>query len=433
MIYECLDPGTRREKKVTIVYQYEKAWECCESCRERHKREERRQSEDPPERPGPWSPWTLTQLSKADNTRWRPFYYERTTHCICVPQLNDYMATYFGEGEHMVPVDRRGPPAYRVFVVIIAETTGRISLPAFFKANAQFVQSDSQFSYDIPRNGWGKQTEEKRKRKLWVSFFRMLIKFCCDGFMRELLPCPLGTGKIKDLLLDEEMNIRLHPAPEYLSSFPALDPDLRKTLYELWESVSVGSIYLLLLPLHDDAKGIKEDSDHCELNHPFWYKHPHRSHICSVRHFDFIRQKYKNDYSFIVEPFLYVLPEGYNLNAIGVNEQELHAAGGADVYVQLVSLNDDEFYSAHGFYNKLIDEDFTVPVAGTEVIMTGANDGADSVHHDEDKDSDDENITLDGMLLDSEEEDLLKKDMAIPLEVLLKSVRGRTEGSSEYP
>lgn len=51
--------------------------------------------------------------------------------------------------------------------------------------------------------------------------------------MRELLPIAGHTGKIKGLFLNREMNLRLHLAPGYLSSFRALDPAICNSLYEL--------------------------------------------------------------------------------------------------------------------------------------------------------------------------------------------------------
>jgi len=420
-IYDFLDA---KPLKIVTVYQPEKVEECCVSCKEQNKKRKKR----------PWSPRILTQLSTKHTIAWGYLYYERTIHRICVPQLNDYMVTYFWGGEKEVPSSRRGPPVHSALVSITAETIARISLHVFHENEAQFVQFGSQLAFQIPRNGWGKHDEDKRRRKHWESTFMKLNRLYAKGFMKQLVPGAQGAGKMKELFLDRDMNIRLHPTPEYLSSYPALDSDIRHTLYELWSSIDVGAIHLLVLPLGDEEKGIQEDKKHCKLTHPFWQRSPHKSHIHSVRRFDFDKSNYKSGYSFIVRPSRYVLPEGYDLNDIGVNEQKLHAAGGAAVYMQLVSPEDDEFHirlegPGEYFYDK-VDEDFTLPIVETDVIMKDVmEDAASSVGDNEDDDNesgDDSDLALDHMCLDYEDEDetmipLLKEDMKVPLEVLMKT------------
>ncbi|KAL6353657.1 hypothetical protein LRP88_12970 [Fusarium phalaenopsidis] len=262
----------------------------------------------------------------------------------------------------------------------------------------------------------------------------------------------MGAGKIEGLFMDRHRNLRLHPTPGYLSSYPVLDPNFRNALYDLWSSVSVGSIQLLVLPPRGDGKGIRQDENegHCKLTHQFWKKPPHRSHIHSVCYTDFDKPNYRNSSSFVVKPHEYVLPEGYSLKEIGINEENILKAGGAAVYVELVSAEAEEFnIRCEGpldFFYDQADEDFTMLDADTDTAMTDAPEAsraADSVDNDDDmemsdNDEEDDSESGDdcgaalGTPLDHEEQDgtalilLLAEDMETPLAELMKRVYGVT-------
>lgn len=325
--------GTTKPRTVAI-YQPNEVWDCCQACRDR---DERRQSTNTAER---WSPWTLTQVSKEFNRNWRPFYCSRTAHRICQPQLKDYLTTFFpGRAERIVPVERWGSPVNYACVYLTAKTLARISVHELHEAGGAFHRCKSKLVYRVGKDGWGNQNGGEEQRSLWESAFQQLNTLLFNDPRKELRPV---AGKIEALFIDRHRNIRLHPTPQYLSSYPNLDPHMRNAIYDLWSSVSVGSIQLLVVPPHDGGKGIRqyENGEHCKLTHPFWKKHPHRSHIHSVW---YAKPNYQGGLSFVVNPKDYVLPEGYSLKEIGINEQKILEAGGATVYVQLVSAKDKEF------------------------------------------------------------------------------------------
>ncbi|RTE78554.1 hypothetical protein BHE90_006940 [Fusarium euwallaceae] len=161
-----------------------------------------------------------------------------------------------------------------------------------------------------------------------------------------------------------------------------------------------------------------------------------------------IYQPDKGGLSFVVKPQEYILPEGYSLKEIGINEQNILKAGGATVYVQLVSAEDEEFNirreGPHDFFYDQADEDFTM--LDIETAMTDAPEASrasDSVRNDDDperSDNDEEDDSESGndydtaldTSLDHEEEDstamiiLLAEDMEIPLAELMKRVYGVT-------
>jgi hypothetical protein len=194
------------------------------------------------------------------------------------------------------------------------------------------------------------------------EFFQKLVNFYEKGFLRELLPSGGGAGKIQELFLDRTFNLWVHPAPGYLSSFPSLDPDLRNSLYELWNSLPVRSIYLELLPY----EGGESSSYQCEVGYRFWKKLPHRSFIQSVR---------LGPGAFLIKPHPFVLPEEYSLMNIGVNEQQLRDVTGAAVYLQLVAPEDDEFHirieGPHEYPHEYVDEDWN------EITVTEASGDSD--------------------------------------------------------
>jgi hypothetical protein len=411
---------------------------------ERDTEEEERDTEEEEEG---WSPWTLTQVSKEFNKQWRPFYYSRTTHSICPLQLEDYMATFFdGRGEHIVPDERRGPPVNLARVSVTAGTVARISLLELQKAEKLFTR----FICNVTLDGWGQQKRDKEERDRWISAFRQLNTLFRDGSLRELLPGTTGAGKMEGLFMDRHRNIRLHPTPEYLSSYPALDPGIRNALFELWSSAPVLSIHLLVLPFgsHSHVWNPRDffKDENCELTHPFWRRFPHRSHISSVcfAHFDGRRSAY----SFLVKPFPYVLPEGYSLKGIGINEQEIRETWGAAVYVQLAGPEDDEFNirleGPDEFFYDQEDGDFMAPDAETGSIMTNAPEAGQAAHNVDDDDdmegSDDDDMEgsddddMEGSDDDEDEHSesgdcdtvLLAKDMEMPLEQLMKRVYGVT-------
>ncbi|KAI8648922.1 hypothetical protein LRP88_00088 [Fusarium phalaenopsidis] len=432
--------GTAKPRTVAI-YQPDKVWDCCQACRDRDKR---RRNTNKAER---WSPWTLTQVSKEFNRHWRPFYCSRTAHDICAPQLKDYLTTFFhGRGRHMVPVERRGSPVNYARVYLTAETLARISMHELHEAGRAFSRCKSKLGSRVGKDGWGERKEGRKERSLWNSVYRRLNTLFLNGSLKVLCP---DAGKIEGLFMDRHRNIRLHPTPQYLSLCPDLDPDIRNALYDLWSSVSVGSIQLLVVPPRDGGEGIQqyENEDHCKLTHPFWKKDPHRSHIRSVC---YAKPNYQGGLSFVVKPHEYVLPEGYSLKEIGINEQNILKAGGAAVYVELVSAEDDEFnIRCEGpldFFYDQADEDFTMLDADTDTAMTDAPEAsraADSVDNGDDmemsdNDEEDDSESGDdcgaalGTPLDHEEQDgtalilLLAEDMETPLAELMKRVYGVT-------
>lgn len=277
-----------------------------------------------------------------------------------------------------MPGERWGPPVNYARVYLTAETFARISMHELYEAGRAFSRCKSKLDSYVKKDGWGKRKEDREKRKLWKSAYKRLNTLFLDGLLNELFPGAMGPGKIEGLYMDRHRNIRLHPTPGYLSSHPVLDPDIRNALYDLWSSVSVRSLQLLVLPPHGDGKGIrqKENEGHCKLTHPFWKKHPHRSHIHSVCYADFDKPNYRSGFSFVVKPREYVLPEGYSLKEIGINEQNILKAGGAAVYVQLVSAEDDEFNirleGPHELFYDQADENSTVLDAETDTAMTDA-------------------------------------------------------------
>ncbi|KAG7402529.1 hypothetical protein Forpe1208_v017144 [Fusarium oxysporum f. sp. rapae] len=294
-----------------------------------------------------WSPWTLTQLSRDYNKFWQHSYTYLTKHLICPFQLKDYMATCFNDRKDDNVVDKRlRPPVNPIDVRLTAENLIRVSLYELYEAGATFSRYKAELGANVRLGGCGEQKVSKEETKRRHSVFKRLDTLIFNGPLRELLPGTKGTGKIGSIFMDQYTNIWLHPTPEYLSSNPALDPGLREALYELWTSAAVKSLNLLFLPLREsDGEGILplDYEPRCQLSGPFWNQHPHKSHILSVKSIERYKHKHRIVSAFVVKPKGYVLPEGYSLKEIGINEEKIHAAGGAAVYLQLVGAEDQKF------------------------------------------------------------------------------------------
>ncbi|KAH8745536.1 hypothetical protein F5883DRAFT_654445 [Diaporthe sp. PMI_573] len=368
-------------------------------------------------------PWMLTQVSREYNIVWGSLYYARTMHRICIPQLDDYILTFLGAEQEVVPESRRNPPAHSATVLFTAETVGQVSLHKLWEIGSEFSRFESDFGLRMPHDdGWGKHDDGRRKKKKWWSVYKKLHELCGNGSIRELLPGSRGAEKMEGFFFDRDMNIQLHPTPEYLSRNPALDTAVRDTLFHLWCSAAISSIHIRILR-QDGKKGIRKEEKHCKLTDPFWQTWPYRNHIRSVQQqqFDFDKGNHDSGYSFILTPVTYFLPEGYNLKDIGINKKQ-YAAGFANVYIEMVSPKDDEFdirfEGPHEFFYDQKDEDFTMPVDENDTMMEDtAEDAASSVNDDDDSersdDDEEQGEEEDGPMLSQ-----LREDMKIPLKVL---------------
>lgn len=240
-------------------------------------------------------------------------------------------------------VDKRlRPPVNSIYVRLTAENLIQVPLHEIYQAEAY----PKKLQVSLQLGGCDKQQVSKEETNRRHSVFKQLETLIFEGPLRELL---LGTKervKIGSIFMDQYTNIWLHPTPEYLSSNPALDPGLRRALYELWTSAAVKSVNLLVLPLREsDGEGILplDYEPRCQLSGPFWNQHPHKSHILSVQSIERYKHQHRIVSAFVVKPKGYVLPKGYSLKEISINEEKIHAAGGATVYLQLVGAEDQKF------------------------------------------------------------------------------------------
>ncbi|KAI7783465.1 hypothetical protein LA080_011812 [Diaporthe eres] len=315
-----------------------------------------------------WSPWKLTQVSKELRHYWRHYYFYRTKVYVCMAQLEDFVATFLRDDEYRTSDCRKGYPISSLGVSISPEITDKTSLHILFEAAAFF----SDIYLKVLRSG------SERLEKV----VRQLVEFSRGKFVRELLP---NAGRLKSLFLDKDFNLWLCPQPGYLSSFPALDPAVRDSLYQLWNSVHVRHIFLELFPSPVGKRLRRANSHHCDPRHPIWQNPPHRSFIHSIRRSDSCRD-------FIIQPFLFVLPEGHNLTEIGVNEQQLRRRVKVPVWLQLVAPEDDDFHirieGPYEYPYEHTDEDFSEDVDTVEENHHsdgGSDEGDDSCSHEGDE------------------------------------------------
>ncbi|PCD21300.1 hypothetical protein AU210_016266 [Fusarium oxysporum f. sp. radicis-cucumerinum] len=325
-------------KGKTYVFQPRKAVYCCTDCRGA---EMRRRSKNGKEK---WLPWILTQVSKDYNMVWQPFDTSRTKHLVCPFQLKDYMATCLMTPKGDDVVDKRlRPPLNYVYVRLTAENIIRVPLQEIYEATAIFHQHRTKLHVSLNLGGCGEQKVSKEERNRRHSVFQQLGALIVNDLARDLLP---GTGIISSIFMDQYTNIWLHPTAEYLLLHPALEAGLRGALYKLRTSAAVASLNLLVHPLREDnGQGIlsHEYEHHCQLSDSFWNQHPHKSHILSVRSIEFYKHNFRGVSALIIKPKGYVLSEGYSLKEIGINDEKIHAAGGATVYLQLVDAEDQTF------------------------------------------------------------------------------------------